>query len=159
MKIAKLTYVKGDATNPVGPGKKIIAHVCNNYGGWGAGFVLAISKKWPSPEKVYRDSAFYTNLELGTTQFVSVSETITVANMIAQNGFVSKNNPVAISYADLRLCLFDVMVRARHEGASVHGPKFGAGLGGGDWKVIEKIIQEELVSKGVPVTIYEYEAK
>lgn len=38
-------YVTGDATEPIGEGEKIIAHICNDQGGWGAGFVLALSKK------------------------------------------------------------------------------------------------------------------
>lgn len=33
-------YVKGDATCPMTPGTKIIAHICNDRGGWGKGFVL-----------------------------------------------------------------------------------------------------------------------
>ena len=42
--------VIGDATQPVGAGPKIIVHVCNDIGGWGRGFVVAISNHWPEPE-------------------------------------------------------------------------------------------------------------
>jgi hypothetical protein len=31
----------------------------------------------------------------------------------------------------------------------------GAGLAGGDWSVIEKMIQEELCDWGIPVTVYD----
>jgi hypothetical protein len=31
-----------------------IAHVCNDRGGWGKGFVMAISQRWPQPEMEYR---------------------------------------------------------------------------------------------------------
>ena len=37
-----LRIIKGDATAPQGSGTKIIAHVCNDQGGWGKGFVLAV---------------------------------------------------------------------------------------------------------------------
>ena len=50
----ELLYFEGDATSPIGDGKKIIPHVCNDIGGWGKGFVLALSKKWPEPEEYYR---------------------------------------------------------------------------------------------------------
>ena len=30
MKLNKINYIQGDATNPVGDGIKIIAHICNN---------------------------------------------------------------------------------------------------------------------------------
>jgi len=49
-----ITYIKGDATNPQAKGTKIIIHICNNLGGWGKGFVLAISKRWKAPEEAYR---------------------------------------------------------------------------------------------------------
>ena len=52
--MARITYLQGDATQPQSKGNRIIAHVCNDLGGWGKGFVLAISKRWPEPEAEYR---------------------------------------------------------------------------------------------------------
>ena len=48
-------YIKGDATNPVSEGNKILVHVCNDVGGWGKGFVIAVSNKWKEPEQQYRE--------------------------------------------------------------------------------------------------------
>ncbi|MBM7418211.1 MULTISPECIES: hypothetical protein [Chryseobacterium] len=45
-----ITHLKGDATNPQTEGNKIITHICNDIGGWGKGFVLAISNRWKNPE-------------------------------------------------------------------------------------------------------------
>ncbi|GHA76937.1 Appr-1-p processing protein [Streptomyces termitum] len=50
----EIAYVRGDATAPRGRGTRIIAHVCNDRGGWGKGFVLALSRRWPEPEAAYR---------------------------------------------------------------------------------------------------------
>lgn len=55
--MTEITYLKGDATTPQARGNKIIAHVCNDLGGWGKGFVLAISKRWPEPAAKARPSA------------------------------------------------------------------------------------------------------
>src|SRR5205823_6841477 len=52
--MAGITYLKGDATCPQAKGVKIICHVCNDIGGWGKGFVLALSKRWSEPEAAYR---------------------------------------------------------------------------------------------------------
>ena len=52
--MAVITYLKGDATQPQAKGNRIIAHVCNDPGGWGKGFVVAVSKRWPEPEAAYR---------------------------------------------------------------------------------------------------------
>lgn len=35
-----LRFVRGDATSPQAAGPKVIAHVCNDRGGWGKGFEL-----------------------------------------------------------------------------------------------------------------------
>lgn len=50
----KIKYTVGDATDPIGDGIKMIVHCCNNQGGWGAGFVVALSKRWPHVEHAYR---------------------------------------------------------------------------------------------------------
>ncbi|RYD76612.1 MAG: Appr-1-p processing protein, partial [Verrucomicrobiaceae bacterium] len=42
-------YVTGDATRPEGDGARVICHVCNDIGGWGRGFVTALSKRWKGP--------------------------------------------------------------------------------------------------------------
>ena len=38
--MATIHYIKGDATQPQAKGNKVIAHICNDLGGWGKGFVL-----------------------------------------------------------------------------------------------------------------------
>lgn len=50
-----ITYLVGDATRPEVGGNKIIAHICNDAGGWGKGFVLALSQVSPIPESSYRE--------------------------------------------------------------------------------------------------------
>ena len=40
-----ITYTKGDATSPRGSGVKIIAHICNDQGGWGKGGDAALKPK------------------------------------------------------------------------------------------------------------------
>jgi O-acetyl-ADP-ribose deacetylase (regulator of RNase III) len=168
-----INYVKGDATSPAGSGLRIIAHVCNDVGGWGAGFVLAISRKWQEPEAAYRSmrsddltKALHEQLKtpdvyveprstiykLGTVQFVSVEDEILVANMIAQRGLGKRNMP-AVDYSALKLTLQEVFYQAKKLRASVHMPKIGCGLGGGDWNVVEKIIEETM--EDVKTTVYE----
>ena len=56
MEEKKINYLVGDATRPVGEGVKLIIHCCNDIGAWGAGFVVALSKRWEGPEKCYRES-------------------------------------------------------------------------------------------------------
>jgi O-acetyl-ADP-ribose deacetylase (regulator of RNase III) len=82
----EVKYIKGDATNPEGSGNKIIVHICNDIGGWGKGFVVAISKRWIKPENKYREwFKSQNNFELGEVQFVRVEEDIWIANVIGQH--------------------------------------------------------------------------
>lgn len=72
-----IKYIKGDATNPRVEGNKIITHICNDMGGWGKGFVMAVSKRWKMPEEEYR--RWYKqgeNFELGEIQLVQVEKDI-----------------------------------------------------------------------------------
>jgi O-acetyl-ADP-ribose deacetylase (regulator of RNase III) len=78
-----IVYVRGDATTPVGKGPKVIAHVCNDRGGWGKGFVLALSRRWPEPEAAYR--RWYreharNDFALGAVQLVQVGGRLCAMN-------------------------------------------------------------------------------
>ena len=157
-KKGSLTYIEGDATKPIGTGIKYIIHCCNDVGGWGAGFVLALSRKWKDPESDYRYWASNTkDFKLGNVRFVQVEKDIKVVNMIGQHGTGpdSVGNP-PIRYVAIKQCLKKVAEHCKENNASVHAPKFGSDLAGGDWKLIEKMIKEELINKGIDVTIYEW---
>lgn len=153
-----ITYLKGDATNPKVEGNKIIAHICNSTGGWGRGFVLAISKRWMEPESEYRKWAkgrLDKPFELGQVQFVKVEKDIVVANMIGQYGIMSYNGVPPIRYDAVDKCLKKVAEIALKHKASVCCPRFGSGLAGGRWEEIEKLIIENLCKKDIDVYIYE----
>lgn len=153
-----ITYRKGDATLPQGDGPKILAHICNDRGGWGKGFVLAVSKRWREPEAAYRSWARVghfggSEFKLGNVQFVEAEPDLVVANMVAQCGYGRGSIP-PIRYDALERCLSAVYARAASLQASVHMPKIGTGLAKGDWRVIEPMITAQLGA--VPVFVYEY---
>jgi O-acetyl-ADP-ribose deacetylase (regulator of RNase III) len=139
----KLTYLIGDATEPIKT-PAIIMHCCNDIGAWGAGFVLALSKKWKEPEREYYNWFRRRDLNLGEVDFVSVEEDISVANIIGQHGIGYESGRSPIRYDALRTGIHEVFKYALREKMTVHAPKLGAGLAGGDWRVIEYIIMEEM---------------
>lgn len=155
-----IKYIKGDATSPIGEGNKIIIHCCNSVGAWGAGFVLALSKKWKEPEVQYRkwfrgyDGSKV--FELGQVQFVKVEGDIIVANMIGQEGVGFNNGMPPIRYNAIDKCLKQVAEIAKKYNASIHGPRFGSALAGGKWEEIEKLIIENLCENDISVTIYDF---
>lgn len=135
----------------------LLPHICNNLGGWGAGFVLNLSKKWEKPEKTYRK--LFSNTEakenkLGIVQYIpvlsqirNIRNQIFVINMIAQNGYKTKDNPHPLDLQTLSECLDKVYKQGGSlfdYKISVHMPKIGSGLGGGNWDEIEKLIESKI---------------
>jgi O-acetyl-ADP-ribose deacetylase (regulator of RNase III) len=147
--MAMIRYVQGDATQPRARGNKDIAHVCNDLGGWGKGFVLAVSKRWPEPEDAYRAwhrGRSENDFGLGAVQVVQVEPFIWVANMIAQRGMKTGSKGPPIRHEAVRTCLKRLAGEADGLGASVHMPRIGCGLAGGRWEQVEPIILDELIS-------------
>lgn len=167
-----IQYVKGDATRPVVEPDKfgLIVHIVNTRGGWGRGFVVALSKRWSEPEAQYRKwhregvSEDGDRFELGQIQLVKVEPKIYVVNMLAQEGY-GKNN-TALHQSDepnstrpirleaLEHCLGEVNFLTNGGRLStVHMPRIGCGLAGATWDEIEPIINRTLAN--VSVTVYD----
>jgi O-acetyl-ADP-ribose deacetylase (regulator of RNase III) len=156
--VKNIIYTKGDATNPIANGNKVIVHVCNDVGGWGKGFVMAISSRWPEPENQYRQwygSKF--NFVLGEVQLVQVKDDLWVGNMIGQQN-INKDaygNP-PVRYEAIKMALEKVALFAKEKNASVHMPRIGCGLAGGKWELMEPIIIHTLSGKNIEVTVYDF---
>ncbi len=152
----EVRYRVGDATAPSADGNKIIAHICNDQGAWGKGFVLALSRRWQQPAESFK-SWFKEGGDFGLAgvQFVQVEPDVWVANMIGQHGLKTQKGVPPIRYEALRTCLEAVASKAKELGATVHMPRIGCGLAGGEWSKVEPIIIETLCEKGIEVTVYD----
>lgn len=149
----EIKYFTGDATKPVQLPAYIV-HVCNDLGGWGKGFVLAITNNLgKNPEVSYRLwHRSGEDFRLGKIQTVIVNEKLHVVNMIAQSGYMSSENPHPLNLKALRICLKQMYDIAECTGVTVHMPRIGCGLAGGTWEEIEPIIQ-----KTIKVDTYVYD--
>lgn len=158
--MTQITYLKGDATVPQAAGPKILCHCCNDIGGWGKGFVLALSRRWKEPEWAYRKwhaERASNDFGLGSVQFVEVKPgELWVANLIGQKGIKTGSKGVPIRYGALSEGLEKVATKALELGASVHLPRIGCGLAGGDWSRVEPLLNEALCAKGIAVTVYDF---
>lgn len=155
-----ISYVRGDATRPGGDGPKVVVHVCNDEGKWGAGFVLALSRRWSAPEAAYRAWSRGARPEdgpfaLGEVQFVEVEDGAWVANLVGQRGIGWSGGVPPVRYESLREGLRKVAGFASARGASVHMPRIGCGLGGGRWDEVARIVESEVAARGVATTVYD----
>ncbi|MFD8478465.1 macro domain-containing protein [Kitasatospora sp. NPDC059673] len=155
-----ISYLRGDASAPQGKGARIIAHVCNDLGGWGKGFVLALSRRWPEPEAAYRRwhrERSGNDFGLGAVQLVQVESYLWVANMVGQRGIrTGRSTGVPVRYEAIDTALATLGGHARRLGASVHMPRIGCGLAGGRWERIEPLVTARLTARGTAVTVYDY---
>lgn len=154
-----IEYVRGDATTPLGKGPKVIAHVCNDLGGWGKGFVLALSRRWPEPERTYRRwhrERATNDFGLGALQMVPVGRLLWTANMVGQHGMRTGAKGPPVRYEAIDAALEKVAGRAAELGASVHMPRIGCGLAGGRWELVEPLVRTRLADRGIVVTVYDH---
>lgn len=154
----EINYIKGDATNPTGEGNKIIVYVCNDIGGWGKGFVMAISKRWKQPEQEYRQwFKTKSSFKLGEVQFVQVEDDLWITNLIGQHKInKDENGDPPIRYEAILLGLEKVRKFAFDKNATVHMPRIGCGPAGGTWDKIEPLINSILITKNIQVTVYDF---
>jgi hypothetical protein len=147
----RLTYRTGSALDTSSSdGTTLVMHVCNDVGKWGRGFVLAVSKVSPIPERAYRQwfrtkmSPEEVPFQLGAVQFVKVNEHLVVANMIGQRDIFTRNGSPPHRLEAVREAVACVLRRASDEGWNVQCPRIGCSLGGGSWGSISTMLREEL---------------
>jgi hypothetical protein len=147
----------------------IIPHICNNIGGYGAGFVAALNNKWSEPREHYlkwhNEGKIIQNkveipFKLGEIQLVKINN-VFVVNMISQNGTISTSNKKPIKYAALVQCLTKLknyieIFKKKYPDTQIeiHAPKFGSGLAGGNWDLIEELINEIFHDDSVYVYVF-----
>lgn len=140
----------------------IIPHVCNNINSFGAGFAAYLSNRCPIVKENFH--MLGNKSKLGYVQYISIKKDqihnheLIIANMIAQNKTISKDNPRPLNYEALLKCMMDVRNFSKahrqkyNNKVEIHCPRFGSGLAGGNWEFIEDLIID--IWYDIPITIY-----
>lgn len=114
-----ITYHTGDATRPPLDGVLVIAHVLSDAGSYGKGFASEVAERYPRARRRYRawargDRSYAWPFQLGAVQWVGVGADLArtcrfsdrwVANMVAQHGLRSRDNPHPLDLDALEQCL------------------------------------------------------
>jgi len=155
-----ITYLVGDATEPRGDGQRILAFVVNDRArSWGAGFGLAVQRKWPFVQREFELWKETEPLEckLGNVHETRISTDLLAMMMVCQRGYGPSRGP-RIRYDALQQCLRKLGDEALASKATVHMPRIGSGQAGGSWDVISEMIEETLCSEGLDVVVYDLPA-
>jgi hypothetical protein len=152
-----LDIVHGNVLAPVGSGPKVICQLVNDLAKvWGGGVARASAQKYPAAQEQFSRWIMQSprRERLGHVHFAAVDSELTIASLIAQEGYGAASSP-RIRYAPLQHAFSCVAQYFLDHKATVHMPRIGAGQSGGTWDTVEEIIRDTLIAKGVRVTVYD----
>ena len=119
----------------------IIVHGCNMQGIMVAGVAKAVKAKYPACFAKYKMCLDSWDYKLGDDIMYKVNSDLFICNALTQLRY-SRTGSRQVNYVAI-VKVFDRNIRnARALGLSLHFPKIGAGLGGGDWNIIEQLIND-----------------
>jgi O-acetyl-ADP-ribose deacetylase (regulator of RNase III) len=149
----KLHYVKGDLFCS---DRQIIAHGCNNQGGFGSGVAGQIARRFPEVRNAYKNKYQKEGFELGEIQVVPLWKPLTktkiIVNLITQASYGKQG--IHVSYDACYLAFRTLLRYCQMHMNDLALPKIGSGLGGGRWELVEKELEKALVLYPVEVDIY-----
>jgi len=142
--------VKGDLIRLAKQGQfDLITHGCNCFCKMGSGIAKTIREEFPEAYLVDQKTIIGDRNKLGTITYARCGS-IVVVNSYTQFDYWSKG--VLVEYPAVRSC-FEA-IKKEFSGERMGIPLIGAGLARGDWRIIEKIIDE--VMFGEDVTLVEF---
>ena len=134
----KINYIHEDLfTTPC----DVIAHGCNVQGVMGSGVAKLIKEKYFNAYQEYYNLYTQGKLTLGTVQIVKFSQKY-IANCVTQR-YYGKENKVYVDYEAFAECMKKLNYVGKSKNLTIAMPKIGSGLGGGNWDILEEIIEEE----------------
>jgi O-acetyl-ADP-ribose deacetylase (regulator of RNase III) len=121
----------------------VIVHGCNCQNSMEAGIARSIRERYPEAREADRQTNKGDRKKLGTIGFAVVNcpmHELTIVNAYTQYHYSGKL-PL-VDYEAIRSAFRKI--KTRFSGKRIGYPLIGAGLAGGDWKIIAGIIEEEL---------------
>lgn len=135
----------------------VIAHQCNCFCDMKTGIAPKIKHAFPEVYKADLATKSGSRSKLGTFSKAVAQNGLSCYNLYGQYDFKGRSKgKVDTNYNALEKSLFNMGkdILDSDKTVKVGLPKIGAGLGGGDWKIISGLIEKNLTEKGIDVTIY-----
>lgn len=94
-------------------------------------------------EKSPQWTFFQNRSPLGRIDLIQCEPKINVINMCAQDNISAPHHGCRLSYTHLMECMLQVKLMVpTTPNIWIYAPKFGSGIAGGNWDVIDKLIHE-----------------
>ena len=132
----------------------VLVHGCNCFCTMGAGVASQIRKAFPSAYIADCQTASGDRKKLGSysqtvVEYMSPYRTLTIVNAYTQYKYGTGKH---VDYEAIA-CVFHSLAED-FRGKKIAYPRIGAGLAGGDWNVISKIINRELTGCEHGLVVY-----
>ena len=155
-KDAMLSYTEGDLLRDAEQ-YDVIVHGANCFNTMGAGIALGVSKLFPQAERADDATESGDKSKLGTFTFAE-DKKVTIVNAYTQYNpgikeLGNENRTTHIREWAIRKSMKNI--KKSFSGKKIAMPLIGAGLAGGDWGRIEKIILEELYGEDITIVIWD----
>ena len=139
--------IQGDLIKLAIAGKfDLIIHGCNCFSTMGAGIAKTIKQKFPSAYQADLATVKGVKSKLGQISHATIE--LPTSKLIIVNGYTQyhwKGYGVKADYRAIRQVF--KAIKSNFSGLRIGYPAIGAGLAGGDWTIIAKIIEEELAGE------------
>lgn len=125
--------------------KGFIVHQVNSIGVMNKGLAKEIRIIFPEAYEKYRENIKILNLKESNIIIAKINDDLYIVNLVGQLSVYKASKPkLQTDYNLLRKGLFHTFSSAYLHSMDVYIPyKIGCGLGGGDWNIVEQIIEDE----------------
>ena len=152
-----IVYKKGDLLKS---GAEILVHGCNCFCVMGAGVAQMIKHRWPralEADKKFLTSGDHDKMGGYSASGTATSEDPLIINLYTQYGFDRGDRQLDYDalMTGMELLAGDLVKLDPDRALRVAMPMIGAGLAGGDWDIIELMINKAFEDRKVEVWIYD----
>lgn len=142
-----LTYRCGNVIEAAVKEADFLLHGCNCQSTWGAGIAKSLKDAFPNAYMADKKDYRQPHEKIGSYSHHKTKNGLVIINLYTQYDFGRDRSfeygafRAAIIEFKRDFCLFQKGPK------KVYLPKIGAGLGGGNWEIIEKILASEIIDE------------
>lgn len=134
----------------------IISHGCNCLGAFNAGIAKQIRHLFPSAYNAYIQKNNSEGWKLGDVQMVEIPEQRRIiANCATQYGYgYSSKQNIFVDYDAIAVVFKTLVCYSEEHNMKIAMPRIGCGLAGGDWNIVDRILEQVMQGHKANIEVY-----
>ena len=146
-----IEYIKGDVLNS---GEAVVVHGCNCFNTMGSGIARQVREEYPEACQIDALTVPGDRSKLGLYTTAVGKNGTRIINAYTQYGY--SRTEVSVDYNAVE-SVMELICEHFPETPRFAMPKIGAGLAGGDWNIIEQILERVATKYNKTFAVYIYE--